>query len=132
MASQLNKVFIVGRLTRDPDFRTTTSGASVADFGLANTRTWKSKDGETHQETCFIDITAWGTLAELVQKYLTKGVMVLVEGGLRLDQWTSKDGDKRSKVRLNLDSFQRMEFDRDKFDKRADEGENEDDENPPY
>jgi len=131
MASQLNKVFIIGRLTRDPDFRTTTGGSAVADFGLANSRSWKSKDGETHQETCFVDITAWGTLAELVQKYLHKGTLVMIEGGLRLDQWTSKEGDKRSKVRINLDSFQAMEFDRAPKEKSSDEG-NEDDEHPPY
>jgi len=132
MASQLNKVFLVGRLTKNPEFRTTTGGASVADFSLANSRSWKSKDGGQHQETCFVDITAWGTLAELVEKYLTKGALVLVEGGLRLDKWETKDGDKRSKLRLNLDSFQLMEFKSDKprDDSRNDEDEDED--QPPY
>ena len=106
MASHINKVMIVGRLTRDPNLRQTNSGSPVTDFGLASNRNWKSKDGELHRDTVFVDVTAWGTLAELTAKHLSKGTLVLIEGSLRLDQWESKEGERRSKLYINLDSFQ--------------------------
>lgn len=108
MASQLNSVIMVGRLTRDPELRTTKGGTSVADFGLANSRTWKDKEGETQKKTTFVNVTAWGALAELVDKILNKGDLVVINGTLELNQWESKEGEKRSKVFVQLNNFQTM------------------------
>jgi len=129
MASHINKVLIVGRLTRDPELRTTKSGASVTSFGLASNRNYKSQDGELHRDTVFVDVTAWGTLAELTHKFLAKGTEVLIEGSLRLDQW-EKDGDKRSKLYINLDSFHAMGERVRREDVVDDDDEDED--GPPY
>jgi len=134
MASHINEIFIIGRLTRDPECRTTTGGVPVADFGLASTRAWRSKDGEEHKETCFVDITAWNHLAGLVEKFLAKGVQVFVKGSLRFDRWESKDGGgMRSKHRINLDSFQVIDFgSNNRSNMPAKVTVNEEDDQPPF
>jgi single-strand DNA-binding protein len=106
MAS-LNKVLLVGNLTRDPELRATPKGNTVAQFGLAVNRTYKTDDGETRDETVFVDLEAWGRQAEAISRYLGKGSSCLVEGRLRLDTWEDKaSGEKRSRLRVVAEQVQ--------------------------
>lgn len=89
----LNKIILMGRLTRDPELRHTGSGTAVVSFSLSVDRDFKSQGGE--KETDFIDIVAWRNTAEFVSKYFTKGRMAVVEGRLQIRDWTDKDGGKR-------------------------------------
>ena len=89
----LNKIIIMGRLTRDPELRRTGSGTAVTSMTLAVDRDFKSQSGE--KETDFIDVVAWKNTAEFVSKYFTKGRMAVVEGRLQVRDWTDKDGNKR-------------------------------------
>ena len=89
----LNKIIIMGRLTRDPELRRTGSGTAVTSFSLAVDRDFKSQNGE--KETDFIDVVAWRSTAEFVSKYFTKGRMAVVEGRLQIRDWTDRDGGKR-------------------------------------
>ncbi len=89
----LNKIIIMGRLTRDPELRRTQSGTAVTSFSLAVDRDFKSQSGE--KETDFIDVVAWRSTAEFVSKYFSKGRMAVVEGRLQLRDWTDRDGGKR-------------------------------------
>ena len=89
----LNKIFIMGRLTRDPELRRTQSGTPVTSFSLAVDRDFKGQNGE--RETDFIDVVAWRSTAEFVSKYFTKGRMAVVEGKLQIRTYTDKDGTKR-------------------------------------
>ena len=98
----LNKIILMGRLTRDPELRRTQSGTAVASFTLAVDRDYKPQDGE--RETDFIDIVAWRSTAEFVSKYFTKGRMAVVEGRLQVRDWTDKDGNKRSSTEVLADS----------------------------
>ena len=98
----LNKIILMGRLTRDPELRRTRSGTAVTSFSLAVDRDYKAQDGE--RETDFIDIVAWRSTAEFVSKYFTKGRMAVVEGRLQVRDWTDKDGNKRSSTEVLADS----------------------------
>lgn len=98
----LNKVFLIGNLTRDPELRYTPSGTAVCDLGLAINE--KFKDKET---TVFVDVTLWGRTAEVADEYLSKGSPVLIEGRLRFDQW-EKDGQKRSKLAVTGERMQML------------------------
>jgi len=103
----LNKVFLIGNLTRDPELRVTPKGTPICQFGLAVNRQFKDESGATRDETTFVDIEAWGKQGELVSKYLTKGSPCFVEGRLRLDQWEDKtSGQKRSRLKIVLDNVQ--------------------------
>lgn len=103
----LNKVFLIGNLTRDPELRVTPKGTAICQFGLAVNRQFKDESGQTRDETTFIDIEAWGKQGELVSKYLTKGSPAMVEGRLKFDQWEDKQsGQKRSKLKVVLDNVQ--------------------------
>ena len=99
----LNKIFLLGRLTRDPELRRTGSGLAVASFSLAVDRDFKSQSGE--KETDFIDIVAWRNTAEFVSKYFTKGRMAVVEGRLQIRDWTDKEGNKRRSSEVVADSI---------------------------
>ena len=104
MAASLNKVYLLGNLTRNPDMRSTPSGMQVCEMGLAVSRRISS---DREPEVCFVDITAWGKTAELCGQYLEKGSQVLVEGRLQLDQWEDRNGGgKRSKLRVVADQVQ--------------------------
>lgn len=106
MAS-LNKVFLIGNLTRDPELRVTPKGTSICQFGLAVNRQFKDESGAMRDETTFLDIEAWGKQGELVAKYLTKGSSCMVEGRLRLDQWDDKQtGQKRSRIKIVVENVQ--------------------------
>ena len=89
----LNKIILMGRLTRDPELRRTQSGTAVTSFSLSVDRDFKSQGGD--KETDFIDIVAWRNTAEFVSKYFTKGRMAVVEGRLQIRDWTDRDGGKR-------------------------------------
>jgi len=105
--ANLNKVMLIGRLTRDPQLRYTPSGAAVADLGMAVNRYYKGQDGNRQEEVCFIDVTVWGRTAENATEYLSKGRQVYVEGYLRLDSWEDKNtGDKRSKLKVVANNVQ--------------------------
>ena len=99
----LNKIFIMGRLTRDPELRRTQSGTPVTSFSLAVDRDFKSQSGE--KETDFIDVVAWRSTAEFVAKYFTKGRMAVVEGRLQIRDWTDKDGNKRRNAEVLADNI---------------------------
>ena len=99
----LNKIFIMGRLTRDPELRRTQSGTPVTSFSLAVDRDFKSQSGE--KETDFIDVVAWRSTAEFVAKYFTKGRMAVVEGRLQIRDWTDKDGNKRRAAEVVADNI---------------------------
>lgn len=96
----LNKVFLMGNLTRDPELRYIPSGTAVANFGLATNRIYTGRDGERKEEVCFVDVDAWGKTAENCANYLSKGRPVLVEGSLQYDSWETEDGQKRSRLKV--------------------------------
>ena len=98
----LNKIILMGRLTRDPELRRTQSGTAVTSFSLAVDRDFKGQNGE--KETDFIDIVAWRNTAEFVSKYFSKGRMAVVEGRLQLRDWTDKDGIKRRSAEVIADN----------------------------
>ena len=103
----LNKVLLIGRLTRDPDLRTTANGTAVCEFGLAINRRWRDQSGRDNDETTFVDITAWNRTAQNCAQFLQKGAPVLVEGRLHLEQWEDRNsGGKRSKLGVVADVVQ--------------------------
>jgi single-strand DNA-binding protein len=114
--ADLNKVFLMGRLTFDPELRYTPSGSAVTDLRLATSRAWTGKDGDRKEETLFIDVTVWERQAENCCQYLKKGSSVHVEGSLKMETWDDKNtGEKRSKVKVLAD---RVQF----LDRRGDSG----------
>ena len=105
MAS-LNKVLLIGNLTRDPELRYTPQGAAVCEFSIAMNRTFNSKTGEKKEEVTFIEIVAWARTAEICAQYLKKGRPVFVEGRLQQDRWEQPDGQKRSRIRVTAERVQ--------------------------
>jgi single-strand DNA-binding protein len=105
MAS-LNKVLLIGNLTRDPEVRMMSNGRPVCNFGLALNRSYKDSDGNRKDETTFVDVECFGPRAEAVGRFFSKGRSIFVEGRLKLDQWESKEGEKRSALRVVLDNFE--------------------------
>jgi len=99
MARSLNQVFLMGNLTRDPELRQTPTGQNVCSFSLALNRSYKDQSGEWQEATDYIDIVAWGPLAERVSQYLSKGRRCLVQGRLQSRSW-EQEGQKRSKVEV--------------------------------
>ena len=105
MAGTLNKVFLMGNLTRDIELRDA-RGTPLANFSIAINKKYTTKGGESRDETSFIDCVAWGKTAETMAKYLGKGKPVLIEGELKQERWEDKNtGNKRSKVIVNVFSF---------------------------
>ncbi|MEN6386597.1 MAG: single-stranded DNA-binding protein [Phycisphaerales bacterium] len=104
--ANFNKVILLGNLTRDPQLSYLPSQTAVVDFGLATNRRWTSQDGQQREEACFVDCRAFGKPAETINKYCKKGKPLLIEGRLTFDSWTGKDGEKRSKLRVTIESFQ--------------------------
>ncbi len=101
-----NKVLLMGNLTRDPELRFTASNQPVAQIGLAVNRYYTSGTGEKKEETTFVDCEAWGRTAELINQYFSKGRPIFVEGRLKLDQWEDQQGQKRSRHKVVIESFQ--------------------------
>ncbi len=105
MAS-LNRVVLIGNLTRDPEMRSTPSGASVSNFGLAVNRRWTNRQGERVDQVDYFNIVVWAKLAELCTDYLSKGSPVAVEGRVQSRSWETDDGQKRSKVDVVAENVQ--------------------------
>jgi single-strand DNA-binding protein len=105
MAS-LNKVFLMGNLTRDPEVRHTPKGPAVGDLAMAINMTYKAQDGTEKEEVCYVDVVVWGRQAETCRDYLSKGAPVFVEGRLQLDQWEGPEGEKKSRMRVRADRVQ--------------------------
>jgi len=101
-----NKVLLIGNLTRDPQLSYLPSQTAVVDFGLAVNRRWTGQDGEQREESCFVDCQAFGRQAENINKYMTKGRQLFVEGRLTFNSWTAQDGTKRSRLRVTVERFQ--------------------------
>ena len=102
----LNKVFIIGNLTRDPELKTLPSGSSVANFGIATNRVWRNQQGEKQEEVQFHNIVVFGKQADTVSQYLKKGGSVLVEGRLQTRNWEAQDGTKRTKTEIVAERVQ--------------------------
>lgn len=102
----LNKVFLIGNLTRDAELKTLPSGSTVTTFGLATNRIYTDKAGQKQTETEFHNLVLWGKRAEILTQYLTKGKMIFVEGRLKTNSWTSPAGEKRSKVEVFVEEIQ--------------------------
>jgi single-strand DNA-binding protein len=107
MAS-LNKVLLIGNLTRAPELRYTPSGTAVADLRLAVNRNYTSQGGDRREETCFLTVVVWGKQAESCGEYLDKGSQVFVEGRLQTRDWEAKDGQKRSVTEVVAERVQFM------------------------
>lgn len=107
MAS-LNKVFLIGNLTRAPELRYTPSGTAVSDVRLAVNRNYTTQGGDRREETCFLTVVVWGKQAESCAEYLDKGSPILVEGRLQTREWDAKDGQKRSVVEVVAERVQFM------------------------
>lgn len=104
--ANVNKVFLIGNMTRDPELKYLPSQTALCEFGLAINRKWNDGKGQAKEETTFVDCSAFGKTAEILAKYKRKGDPLFVEGRLKLDQWEAKDGSKRSKLRVVVDNFQ--------------------------
>ena len=102
----LNKVFIIGNLTRDPELRTLPSGTPVASFGVATNRVWKNQQGEKQEEVQFHNIVVFGRQAEIVNQYLGKGSLILVEGRIQTRSWDGKDGSKQYRTEIVAERIQ--------------------------
>lgn len=105
MARSLNKVQLIGNLTRDPELRYTPNGAAVCSFGLATNRSWTTDTGEKHEEAEFHKVVAWNKLAELCSQFLTKGRKIYVEGRLSTRSWQAQDGQQRSSTEVVIDDM---------------------------
>jgi len=104
MARDLNKVILIGRLTRDPEMKVV-SNTSVANFSVANNNTYMS-NGQKKEEVNYFDCEVWGKLAEIFRDYAKKGKQILLEGRLHQSTWDTPDGKKASKIRIRVDNFQ--------------------------
>ena len=105
--ANLNKVMLIGNLTRDPELRVTPKGTAICTFSLAVNRKFKDESGGEREEVTYVDIEAWGKSGENISKYCTKGRPLFVEGRLRLDQWEDKNTkEKRSRMKVVCENFQ--------------------------
>ncbi len=105
--ANLNKVMLIGNLTRDPELRVTPKGTAICQFSLAVNRKFKDESGGEREEVTYVDIEAWSKQGETIAKYCTKGRPLFVEGRLRLDQWEDKNTkEKRSRMKVVLENFQ--------------------------
>ena len=105
---QLNKVFLIGRLTRDPELRYTPSGQAVTSFGLATNREYMTKEGKK-EETCYVNLVTWAKQAEVCAEYLKKGNLIFVEGRLQYRSWETQEKEKRSVLEVRVENFQFLE-----------------------
>jgi single-strand DNA-binding protein len=107
--ANLNRVLLIGNLTRDPEIRYTPKGTAVAEIGMAINRVFTGEDGEKREEVTFVDVTLWSRLAEIAEQYLKKGRPVFIEGRLQLDSWDDKQtGQKRSRLRVVAENLQML------------------------
>lgn len=108
--ANLNRVLLLGNCTRDPELKYLPTGTALCVFSLAINRKWANQDGEQKEETCFVDIKAFGKRAETITDYVKKGDPLFIEGRLSFEQWENKDGEKRSALRVICESFQFLKF----------------------
>ena len=106
MSASLNKVLLMGNLTRDPEVKYTPKGTAVCDLGLAINDSYKAQDGTIKETVTYVDVEVWGRTAENCKQYLTKGRPIFVEGQLKLDTWETPQGEKKSKMRVRADRVQ--------------------------
>lgn len=104
----LNKVFLIGNLTRDPELRYTPQGTAVTNLGLAVNRFFKDKSGQKQQDTCFLTVVVWGQMAEVCNQYLQKGRQVFIEGRLQSRSWKDNEGKNRNTIEVRADNIQFM------------------------
>ena len=114
-----NKIIILGNLTRDIELRYLPSGTALANTAIATSRKFKDKAGENQEETCFVDLTIFGKTAEVANQYLKRGSKVLIEGRLKFEQWTDKDGGKKSKHKVAVESLKMLGTKEDKPNQEA-------------
>lgn len=100
-----NRIILVGNLTRDPQLSYTPANTAVCKFGIATNHKWKDREGNAREETCFVDCTLFGKGGEVFNQYMKKGQMALIEGRLDFQQWTTPEGDKRSKHAVFVENF---------------------------
>lgn len=105
MSNDLNKVILIGRLTKDPEMKYTAGGTAISNFSLANNYSYTSK-GEKKESTSFFNCICWGKLGEIVTEHCRKGKLIAVEGRLQQRSWSDKDGNKRYSVEIVVDNFQ--------------------------
>ncbi len=101
----LNKVMLIGNLTRDPEIRYTTGGATVVSFGLATNKSWKNPEGEIQESTEFHNVVAWSKMAEICQQLLAKGMKVYIEGSLNTRSWEDDSGSTKYKTEVRIDEM---------------------------
>jgi single-strand DNA-binding protein len=105
--ANVNRVILIGNLTRDPQLKYLPSQTAVVDFGMAMNRKFKGANGEDREDVCFVDVSAFGKQAEVINQYCQKGKQLYIEGRLKLDQWEDKQGGgKRTKLSVVVDNFQ--------------------------
>jgi len=100
-----NRIVLVGNLTRDPQLSYTANNVAVCKFGIATNHRWRDREGNQRDETCFVDCTLFGKGGEVFNQYMAKGRPVLIEGRLTFDQWTSPEGEKKSKHQVFVENF---------------------------
>lgn len=100
-----NRIVLMGNLTRDPQLSYTPSNTAVCKFGIATNRSWKDREGNAHEDVCFVDCVLFGRSGEVFNQYMGKGRSVLIEGRLQFQQWTTAEGDKRSKHEVFVENF---------------------------
>ncbi len=105
MAGDLNRVILIGRLTKDPELRYTPSGTGVANFSIANNRSY-AVSGEKKEQVSYFDCIAWSKLGEIITEYCKKGQKIAVEGRLQQRRWDDQEGNKRSKIEMVVENFQ--------------------------
>lgn len=101
----LNRVFLIGRLTRDPELRYTPAGQAVTNLGFAVNRDYITKEGKK-EDTCYVNLVVWGKRAEVCAEYLKKGSLIFVEGRLQFRKWETSDNEKRSTIEVVVEDFQ--------------------------
>lgn len=104
--ANLNKVMLMGNLTRDPELKYLPSQTAVCDISIAVNRRWTDQEGQTKEEVTFVECSMFGKRGEVLAKYLKKGNPIYLEGRLKLDQWEAQDGSKRSKLRVVVENFE--------------------------
>lgn len=102
----LNKVFLIGNLTRDPELKSLPSGTAVVSFAIATNRVWKDKQGAKQQDTQFHNVVAFGRQAEVIKQYSSKGAMLMVEGRIQTRSWDAQDGSKKYMTEIVAESIQ--------------------------
>lgn len=106
MAGDLNRITIIGRLTRDPELKYIQSGSAVTNFSIATNRIYTTTNGDKKEEVSYFDCVAWGKLGEILAEYCQKGRRIAVEGRLQQRRWDDQEGNKRSKVEIIADNIQ--------------------------